>query len=1173
MRLKSIKLAGFKSFVDPTTLNLPTNLTCVVGPNGCGKSNTIDAVRWVMGESSAKHLRGESSTDVIFNGSSTRKPVSKASIELIFDNSSGKLGGQYGAFTEISVRREVNREAQSNYFLNGSRCRKRDITDIFLGTGLGPRSYAIIEQGMIARFIEAKPDELRVFIEEAAGISKYKERRRETEIRMRHTNENLDRLNDLRDEVDTQLKKLKRQAEVAERYKEFQGQKRQVEMELAALRWQELEDQGSSVDTAAAQLADGLRDSEAGQNAMVSKLDQGRVEQQAAQDSFNDVQGRYYAIGADVARLEQSLKHGRELRERQKAELSSMRDQQSSLQSQITADETSLLETRELLKQLAEQSAEARETANLSQQSLDEAEDAEREMQQRWDDTSARASVAQRETDIEQTRLENLEDRQRRGRERAQKIDEDLKRQEISPLLQQLAEQGSAFELAEQQAEAAVELAEEKRGAVTELRERERNLQAELHQQRGEMQQLGGRITSLETLKQAALRDSGKAVTQWLQNQGMQNLPTVGERLQVTNGWELAVEAVLGHWLQGRVGAGVGDAAGWPEFPDGQVALFDAEVAQISASDNSLASQVSGLDGLQPWLAKVRCADSLAEALTNRSQLAADERFVTKQGVQLGPNWICSAPGGSKAGSALERERELRELTQRREELEQLLESSEAKSAQLREQLNGSQLEARSAEQAQQEAQRGLQELRGQLDRLRSRHEQMEQRKAQLEEELQAITEQSEEDQATEKSTRGKLEAALEILTVANEERAGLEQQRMQSRDAVQQSRIKVREQRSAAEQLNAKLEAQRATERSLATSMERQKAQLSTFDERQVMLMEAVENADEPIALQQEELAVIVEQRLGIDSELAEARNRLAGFDNTLREYEQQRAQHELKGREIREKLEQARLGLRETRVRQQGYLDKLRERELEPEQVLEKLSAKLEEAELPPAQINEWQQRLEQLEQRIARLGTVNLAAIEEYETTAERQNYLNSQHADLTEALEILTSAISKIDRETRARFSETFNLINDHLKQMFPRLFGGGAAWLEMTGDDVLDTGVTIMARPPGKRNSTIHLLSGGEKALTAVAMVFSIFQLNPAPFCMLDEVDAPLDDANVGRFSKLVEEMSAQLQFVYISHNKVAMEMANSLLGVTMQEPGVSRLVSVDVEEAVQMVAA
>ena len=1164
MQLQKIKLAGFKSFVDPTTLHLPSRLIGIVGPNGCGKSNTIDAVRWVMGESSAKHLRGDSMEDVIFNGSSARKPVGKASIELVFDNSDGSAGGEYAKYNQISIRREVTRDGQSQYFLNNTRCRRRDITDLFLGTGLGPRSYAIIEQGTISRLIEAKPQDLRVFLEEAAGISRYKERRRETENRMRHTRENLDRLNDLRDEITKQLAHLERQSKAAEKYKIFKEDERRLRSQLLVLRLRELEQQlggrEASIRERETQLEKILADVRHCE-ARIEALRQNRGE---ASESFNTVQAAFYQVGGEISNVEQSIRHHRELLERRREEQRESEQAIAQARSDIERDEAMLASLEEQIASLEPEVASGEQALDQAREQLAEAEQAMADWQQRWEAFNQRAAGPAQQAQVERARMEQLErqiqqhqSRLQRLTDEQQRIDTDKFESKIAQLLTSVAQQ-------QQQQTRTTEALTATRNALEQRRDAVRQAADQLNALQQKAQQARGRLSSLEALQQAALGKDRHILQQWLEQAGLAQAPRLGERIVAEPHWAKAVEAVLGDMIE-AIEVDSLDAAQphWRKLDEPNLTLYE-NTATVTTENGTLAACVEAPAGLSGLLGKIRLADDIQQALSMRAALDDDESVVTPEGHWLGKHWLKIPGQADEHAGVLARKQEiddlqraLREFDQQTSQLAQQLDADRTELARLEKQ--------RDAEQnAANQAHREFTTLNAGLEQHRSRLEQSRQRLTRLGEEQKELTQQLDQAREAHQQATEARNAAVSEAEKLQQERNRYDEARETHRRALSEARHALEATRGEIHEKQLKLQSLKTACESTQNNLVRMQQQQQRLDEKLATLAHTLADGESPLAALAEQLESLLVQKVSRDQAMSAARDALQAVDNRIGEQEKLRQQFEQQHNEARQGLEDLRLAAQELKVRARTLEEQLAGMDLSREMA----ETGLDEA----AAIETHEAELERLERRIQRLGAINLAAIDEFQEQGERKQHLDSQYDDLTEALATLESAIGKIDRETRERFKETFDKVNSSLQQKFPKLFGGGHAHLEMTEDDLLTTGVNVMARPPGKRVANIHLLSGGEKALTAVALVFSIFELNPAPFCMLDEVDAPLDDANVGRFCDLVAEMSENVQFIFITHNKITMELARQLIGVTMREPGVSRLVDVDIDEAAMMAA-
>ncbi|MFB9145621.1 chromosome segregation protein SMC [Halomonas alkalicola] len=1161
MRLKSIRLVGFKSFVDPVTVPFDGNMTAIVGPNGCGKSNIIDAVRWVMGESSAKTLRGESMTDVIFNGSTGRKPVGQAAIELLFDNRDGAMGGIYAQYAEIAVKRVVTRDAQSSYFFNGQKCRRRDIADLFLGTGLGPRSYAIIGQGMISRLIEARPEELRATLEEAAGISKYKERRRETESRMRRTQENLDRLEDIREELDKQLERLRRQAEAARRYQQLKNEEHRVKGELALLRARALRARQGEEESRVGELETAVEREVLGLRQCETRLEEARVDHDRLAAELDAEQSRFFETTTAIARLEQDLEHARARDAQLARDLEAAHRDLQELARLGEDDGERLARLEERLETLTPEREALAEQLEELEAALEEAEPEAEEADAAWEAFSEQWREASREAERGQDRLREQESRlERLGADEQRRRQQQAELPDIAALAEQraeLAERLAELELRRESLEARRESLQQARDAA---REAARDSEAAREEQRQRRSELQGELASLEALIQAGLADHDEALDAHLAGLGLAEAPRLGECLSVDDGWEAAVSWVLAPWLRARL-ASLDPAA--LTAPPAELGLVEARESEAPAG--TLASRVRGAGAAARWLATIRCVESREAAWAERETLAPGESLITPDGLWLGAGWMRHRGLGDGPDALLVSRRRQAEAEAACAAVESRLEEQERRLAEQLESAEQAERDLEACRLEERDLDQQRQQLAVQQSGLASRLEHLEGRAAELAEELAGLAEAREEARLDIEEARDRWQQAMTRLEEGAERRERLERERQAARERLASLRAR---QRPLAEQLQRlALEQERlAAERTgLAEQQGRAAEARERLQGRREELEEERELLREPEEERRERLDELLDRREREERALNAVRARSAELVERLREDEQARQGHERRLEGIRERLQEARMQVQALHLKAETQDEQLRELGLEERELAEGLD--------PNATESAWQTRLEELGERIRRLGAINLAAIEEYDQQAERRDYLEAQHAELSEALETLDRAIRRIDQETRARFRDTFERVNAGLQSLFPRVFGGGTAWLTLTGEDLLETGVAIMARPPGKKNSTIHLLSGGEKALTALSLVFAIFQLNPAPFCMLDEVDAPLDDANVGRYAKLVKEMSESVQFIYITHNKIAMEAGDRLMGVTMQEPGVSRLVSVDVEEAAALAEA
>ena len=1170
MRLNSIKLSGFKSFVEPTNFLLPGQLVGVVGPNGCGKSNIMDAVRWVLGESRASELRGESMQDVIFNGTTTRKPASRASVELVFDNADHRAGGQWGQFGEIAVRRVLTRDGTSSYFINNQPVRRRDVQDVFLGTGLGPRAYAIIGQGTISRIIESKPEELRLFLEEAAGVSKYKERRRETENRLGDTRANLTRVEDILRELNINLEKLEKQAEVALRYKALQADVTLKQHQQWYLkRAESLADQ-AKVQTDAQSAVIALESRMADLRHIEADLESVRQAHYAAGDQVNQVQGLLYEASTEVGRLEAEIRFVVEGRQRVEQRLVTLAEQ--SAQWAERRDEA--LEEIERLAELAlvgDEQAELLEAQieDQAQQLPDLEEALERAQAQA---KTQRDSVAQVQQALgvlaAEQRSVTEQNRQLSARRERLSADRNGLAATDDSRLAQLQEE---FEGAQESAEMAHARLEELQALVPQLDEARRTQQQQVNTEAARQADVSARLEALKAL-QERLKTDGK-LQPWLQKHGLEHLQGLWSRIQVQAGWENAVEAALRDRLGAlevsrldMVRAFGGDA------PPAKLSFFSAPAAGSAPESGALPRLFdlvrvhdAGLAAvLQSWLAGCYTAPSLEEALAQRSTLGAGETIFVPAGHGVAAHSVGFYAQDAEQSGLLARaqeiqnlERELRAQTLMAEESRAALGRAENAYADAAQRLSALRSQA-------QEAQARTHSLQVEVLRLTQLSEQVRSRSAQIAADAAEVDAQLEDLQERALQAEARFEELDMQLADSQERHAELDERVIASQNRLNQCR-----------------EQQRGLER------QHQEAQFSkrSLQARQSELARAIETAtQQAVAVQDEtERAQAELQRLtdaaaqaGLQSALALKleREQLLGakrseYDDLtakLRASDERRLQLERELEPLRQRITEFQLKEQAARLGFEQYQSQLFEAQAD----MDAIAKSLEDSGVRLAGM---QGEIDRMHRDIAALGAVNLAALDELTAGRERKEFLDAQSLDLNEAMNTLEDAIRRIDGETRELLSGTFNQVNEHFGRMFPELFGGGNARLVITGDEILDSGVQVIAQPPGKKNQTIHLLSGGEKALTAIALVFAIFQLNPAPFCLLDEVDAPLDDANTERYAKLVTSMSASTQFLFISHNKIAMEMAEQLIGVTMQEQGVSRIVAVDMEAAVGLVQA
>ncbi|OLF79532.1 chromosome partitioning protein ParA [Alteromonas sp. W12] len=1170
MRLKKIKLAGFKSFVEPTTIPFPGEMTAIVGPNGCGKSNVIDAVRWVLGESSAKNLRGDAMTDVIFNGSSSRKPVGQCSVELVFDNSAGRIAGEFANYNELSVKRLVTRDATSTYFLNGTKCRRRDVTDLFLGTGLGPRSYAIIEQGMISRLIESKPQDLRVFIEEAAGISKYKERRRETENRIRHTQDNLERLNDVRDELGKQLEKLQRQAAAATRYKTLRAQARELKGQLAALRFlknsehiEALQKQQQALQLEVDDLVARLQGDEAG-------LESYKTKQLETKQTIDDLQQQLFTTSNAITRLEQNALHAKQRKGQVEQELARISEQHELLNHSIDEAQEALAVSNEALENIEPEFALKEAELEHAKERFEDAEQALREFNaqaraQEQTYNQLRQNVQQCHSQIQSTMSMQLRTSQRISelQDELKQLDEEDFASQITLLEEQCSELD--FDLDE-----AKQLLQESNQKVSQQQDEVNAIEAKRLDAQGQLQTALSTKAALEALQQDASNNEDVLLDGleklWQQFSSNQTLaPCVESILQHAKDPVVAKSHDIQALLQNRAYLPSGikvftDKAFVSTARSGSLA--HALLTEYSTNESSTQRVPAFFNDIYLCRNDDELATTIESAFNNEDEPEGIAKGFTSaispSGLWASSQWVVK-PGDASDG-ALQRANKIKGLVDSIEETESLIDEIEHSLERAKQALEQSEAQKQAIQSALGEKENQRAQIKNKLSLLEMQQEQQSTRTAKLNDELakQELMLAKEEEQLAQLSEKLELQEAQILehevhIDDVNAKRDANERTTSELRALVDTLTSQNHELALKKQQLenHQNLYSQQVT---------RNLQQREEYIKNKERLQKELTQLTSPEEIQEAELQSLLENKAELEQLKSAKQSSLEDIEQWLREAEKG---HQALGKDIQTRqtnIDKLNIDIEGYRVRANTILEQLDETQQSLKSILETLPEDAEE--------KRWQEDLEKTQANLQRLGAVNLAAVEEYETQSERKSHLDTQHNDLTEALETLQSAIRKIDKETRTRFSTTFEQVNEDLKTLFPKVFGGGSAYLALTDDDLLETGVTIMARPPGKKNSTIHLLSGGEKALTALSLVFAIFRLNPAPFCLLDEVDAPLDDANVGRFCNLVSEMSQTVQFIYITHNKIAMEMASHLTGVTMAEPGVSRMVAVDVDEAV-----
>ena len=1165
MRLTHLKLAGFKSFVDPTTLHIHGQRVGVVGPNGCGKSNVMESVRWVLGESSAKEMRGDSMDAVIFNGSANRKAIARASVELVFDNGLGSVGGPWAQYAEISVKRVIERDKGSTYYINNAVVRRRDVSDLFMGTGLGRNSYAIIGQNTISRIVEAKPEELRVFLEEAAGISKYKERRRETELRLRDTRENLRRVEDIRQEINNQITRLQTQAAVTQQYHALQ---QALSMAQARLWWINKRDAGVQWEKSQRHVEKIANDLEA-QTSILRKteteLESLRQQHFEQSEAVQQAQAAYYESNALLANLETQIKHNQEAKERLLAQQQQAEQQVERLQTlwqELTQDLT-LAQQESVV--VVDELALVEQQVQQKQRQLPQLNLALQEYQKAYQQAQQQRQDAESTLKLEQLRLSHITSQDAQIQQRQQQLQQDLSQISFpdQALLNQL--------LAQQQSGS--EQIDTLRQQIEALKQQESNLHAQMREDRLVQSELDKRLlqhlAKIQSLENVVKQlSNAQQMSTWLSAKQLEHSPRIWQALEIASGWELAVEAALSQHLNAVTAKQI-DATLLRDRPPSTFSYLQYDIH---------ASQHKPHAHLKPLLDKVKvmnadlqsllmellsdvyvCEDDVA-FLSMQTQLERHQTLVNRHGDLLFSYGVTmNACAGDNHG-LLERQAEIKLLTEKTPDLEQQAKRQQAKLEQLEQQALLINQQLQQQHQALNQAVQDKHSKDIELQKLQQTQQHLQQREASIHQELALLVDKLQvhaEEIKLKQQTIAQLERHIPTLVQLAESAA---QTFQTSQAALQEfNQALAQEEKYLQEkQFNKKINHNKINdiENRIKQSDEEKSRLVRQLDEISSML-----SAAKMEGLQQSLQNAILDKQEK-EKSLMGTRDALAQFEQNLQQSERFRIQIEQLIHPMRDKLEQARLQEQALRLNFEQCQKRLSELDVAEESILQDMPSN--------AKAQQWEEQTQQIELQIDALGAVNLAAIQELNSETERKQYLDSQAADLEQAIATLEDAIIKIDRETRSRLQSTYDETNRHFAELFSDLFGGGQAKLELLGAEILDSGVHVFAQPPGKKNSTIHLLSGGEKALTALALVFALFKLNPAPFCLMDEVDAPLDDSNTVRFCEMVKKMSERTQFLFVSHNKITMEMAQQLIGVTMQESGVSRVVEVDMDAAIKM---
>ena len=1160
MKLEKIKLVGFKSFPDQVTIDIVSNMTAVVGPNGCGKSNIVDAVSWALGHD-AREVRAAYADDVIFSGTGGRKALGLASIELLFDNTDNSGGGKYAAYNQISIRRSVDRSRESKYYINNTRCRRRDIHDVFADTGLGANGYAIIEQGMISRIIEAKPEEIRLYIEEVAGISKYRARKRDTEVRMRHTRENLARVRDISEELDKQLKKLKRQAKDAERFKNLKETRHKLTVQVLALEYKQHEKQRLHHEKQLSELRLRRESNQTELTALETRTQELRLSQDEWNEKLNQTREHFYALNAKISGIEQDIEN----RRKSAAQLSAEQDAiEQALQKFAERDKTQQQRQSHLRQKLrdAEQAiAAATDKMATYRQQLDTAEQKQTQLRFEWDSHHSSGKEALDNVEVYRVKIDycikelaSMQNRKLEINQRMAAIEPNTAKAQLAQQQQELQKLERSFANHERQTQEYIRQA-------TQLQSQIDSSIEDSHEAGVRVQDLRGRLASLEALQEEEAKQTPGEIHDWLQKHNLYEAKKIADYLEVDEGWEKVVEHVLGYTLSGiEVDALDNYIEASSTIEAGRLTIIGSSALSDDLPPNSLAHKIKNSTAIKALLANIYIVDDVQQAMQQHSRLADHESLITADGLWLGKHWLRLQRNYAHSG-ALSRRREIEQLQTEITNAEEKVTAAQAQTTSLRTNLQNCE-EARERTRSElAKSMNDISDIKLLIQQTEIKIKQEDDLIGDLNNELNRLTERENDMQKQHDALQKDYEQAKSAASGHDSSSSTLERQRVASEEAVAETRSLIAEQQQQLHEIEIEQHSLTTELKGLDEAIEQGRQQHSDLTQRRAAMQKASQSSREPIAELQTEIQSLIDKRETLDAAISECNTTLKNNQSKIHELE---AQHK-SSNDAKEDLQMQHEklhGLHQTEI---VHCNDLRQKLSEADFVF----GQLDDAE-EPQDTEQVRAELQKVEQKISRMGSINLIAIEEFEELNERKAYLDSQNQDLVSALETLQQAISKIDRESKEKFKRTFEQINEKLGTLFKRLFKGGYARLELVEQNWLESGVSIMVYPPGKKLSTIRLLSGGEKTLAALAVVFAIFELRPAPFCILDEVDAPLDENNILSFCELINDMSNQVQFIIITHSRITMERVASLIGVTMAEPGVSRLVSVNVEEAVQI---
>ena len=1160
MKLEKIKLVGFKSFPDQVTIDIVSNMTAIVGPNGCGKSNIVDAVNWALGHD-AREVRAAYADDVIFNGTSERKALGLASIELLFDNADNTAGGKYASYNQISIRRSVDRSRESKYYINNTRCRRRDIHDVFADTGLGAHGYAIIEQGMISRLIEAKPDEMRLYIEEVAGISKYRERKRDAEVRMRHTRENLARVRDISEELDKQLRKLKRQAKDAERFKGLKETQHKLSVQVLALEYKQHEKQRLHHEKQLSELRLKRESNQTELTALETQTQELRLSQDEWNEKLNQTREQFYALNAEIAGIEQDIENRRKSAEQLSEEQDAIEQAIRKIDARDQAQQQRQSDLRQKLREAEQAIATANDKMATYRQQLETGEQKQTQLRIEWDSHHSSGKEALDNVEVYRVKIDYCVKELASIQNHKLEINQRMAAVEPNTAKGKLAQQQQELQTLEQSfADHGQQIQEHIREAA-QLQSQIDNSLEDSHEAGIQVQDLRGRLASLEALQEEEAKQTPGEVHDWLQKHNLYQARKIADYLEVDEGWEEVVEHVLGYMLSGievdALDSYIEDSA---TIQSGRLTIIESATPPDDIPQNSLARKIKNSAAIKALLAHIYIVDNVQQAMQQRSRLAEHESLITADGLWLDKHCLHLYRNYAQDG-ALTRRKEIERLQTEIADAEAKVAAAQAQTTSLRGRLQDCEEAREHKRVALSKVMNEISDVKLQIQQTEIKIKQEDDLIRDLNNELTRLTEGESDMQKQHDALQKDYEQAESTASGHDSSSSALEQQRVESEEAVAATRSLIAEQQQKLHEIEIEQHSATTELKGLDEAIEQSRQQHADLMQRRAAMQEASQSSREPIAQRQAEIQSSINKRQGIEDTIAECNTQLKDNQSKIHELEEQHKSLN----EAKEDLQTQQEQLHGSHQAEVARCDDLRQKLSESDFVF----GQSDDAE-EPQDAEQARAELQKVEQKIGRMGSINLIAIEEFEELNERKTYLDSQNQDLVSALETLQQAISKIDRESKEKFKRTFEQINDKLGFLFKRLFNGGYARLELVEQNWLEGGVSIMVYPPGKKLSSIRLLSGGEKALAALAVVFAIFELRPAPFCILDEVDAPLDENNILNFCELISDMSNRVQFMVITHSRLTMERVTSLIGVTMAEPGVSRLVSVNVEEAVQI---